>query len=80
VVGDLFRGTLEQQDARLKELRQDPRFRVPFHESEIPIYHEGGADCEDALRRIQEKKRRNQKNTQPKAPSDHDSSLLANVR
>ena len=53
-----FEGTLEQQNARLKELRQDPRFQKPWSEGDIPVYLEGGAGCEDAYRRIKEEERR----------------------
>jgi len=57
-----FEGTEEQQNARLKELRLDPQFQKPWSEGDIPVRFEGGAACEDAYRRIQEK-RRNQKLT-----------------
>jgi hypothetical protein len=46
---------LAQQTERLKELRQDPRFWVPFKEGETPVYFEGGARCDDIYARIHEK-------------------------
>jgi hypothetical protein len=57
-----FEGTREQQEARLKELRQDPQFYKPLNEQELPVRFQGGAGCEDAYQRIQEE-RRNQKLT-----------------
>jgi len=57
-----FEGTREQQEARLKELRQDPQFYKPLNEQEPPVRFQGGAGCEDAYQRIQEE-RRNQKLT-----------------
>jgi hypothetical protein len=63
-----FEGTREQQEARLKELRQDPQFskplneREPMNEQEPPVRFQGGAGCEDGYRRIEEE-RRNQKLT-----------------
>jgi hypothetical protein len=62
-----FEGTREQQEARLKELRQDPQFykplkeREPMNEQEPPVRFQGGAGCEDGYRRIEEEKRRNPK-------------------
>jgi hypothetical protein len=47
-----FEGTLEQQNERLKELRQDPKFAVPFNKGEVPVYFEGGATCDDSYARI----------------------------
>lgn len=49
-----FEGTREQQDARLKELRLDPRFQTPCNENEFPVVFEGGATCEDVYLRLQE--------------------------
>jgi hypothetical protein len=57
-----FEGTREQQEARLKELRQDPQFYKPLNEQEPPVRFQGGAGCEDGYRRIEEE-RRNQKLT-----------------
>jgi hypothetical protein len=48
---------LEQQNARLKELRLDPQFQKPWIEGDIPAYLEGGAGWEDAVRRIEEERR-----------------------
>jgi len=56
-----FEGTREQQEARLKELRQDPQFYKPLNEQEPPVRFQGGAGCEDGYRRIEEEKRRNPK-------------------
>jgi hypothetical protein len=47
-----FEGTREQQDARLKELRLDPRFQTPCSEDEFPVVFEGGATCEDVYLRL----------------------------
>ena len=52
-----FEGTREQQDARLKELRLDPRFQMPCSEGEIPVRLEGRATCEDAYSRLEEEER-----------------------
>jgi hypothetical protein len=49
-----FEGTREQQDARLKELRLEPRFQTPCSEDEFPVRLEGGATCEDVYLRLQE--------------------------
>ncbi|MDZ4346150.1 MAG: hypothetical protein U1E51_27370 [Candidatus Binatia bacterium] len=49
-----FEGTREQQDARLKELRLDPRFQTPCNVNEFPVVFEGGATCEDVYLRLQE--------------------------
>jgi hypothetical protein len=47
-----FEGTREQQDARLKELRLDPRFQTPCSEDEFPVVFEGEATCEDVYLRL----------------------------
>jgi hypothetical protein len=60
-----FEGTREQQEARLKELRQDPQFYKPLNEQEPPVRFQGGAGCEDAYQRIAEESR-NQKLTSAK--------------
>ena len=52
-----FEGTEEEQNARLKELRLDPRFQKPWSEGDNPAYLEGGAGCEDAYQRIAEERR-----------------------
>jgi hypothetical protein len=52
-----FEGTKEEQNARLKELRLDPRFQKPWDEGDMPAYLEGGAGWEDAVRRIEEERR-----------------------
>ena len=61
----------EQQEARLKELRQDPQFYKPLNEQEPPVRFQGGAGCEDAYQRIAEE-RRNQKLTSAKRDSKID--------
>jgi hypothetical protein len=53
-----FEGTREQQDARLKELRLDPRYQTPCSEDEFPGRFEGGATCEDVYLRLEERERR----------------------
>ena len=53
-----FEGTREQQDARLKELRLEPRFQTPCSEDEFPVRLEGGATCEDVFLRLEERERR----------------------
>ena len=58
-----FEGTREQQEARLKELRQDPQFQKPWNEGELPVRYQGGAGCENAFQRVEEEERRNQKRT-----------------
>jgi hypothetical protein len=50
-----FEGTLEQQNARLEELRRDPQYRMPRKEGDIPVHVEGGATCDDAYARIHER-------------------------
>jgi len=52
-----FEGTREQQDARLKEIRLDPRFQTPCSEDEFPVVFEGGATCEDVYLRLSESER-----------------------
>jgi len=53
-----FEGTREQQDARLKELRLDPRYQTPCSKDEFPGRFEGGATCEDVYLRLEERERR----------------------
>jgi hypothetical protein len=50
-----FEGSPEQQNARLKELRLDPRFQKPWNEDDIPAHFEGGARVDDMLARLHEK-------------------------
>jgi len=47
-----FEGTRDQQEARLKELRLDPRFQTACSKDEIPIRFEGGARCDDVFLRL----------------------------
>lgn len=49
-----FEGTRDQQEARLKELRQNPQFQKPCSDDEIPVRFEGGARCEDVYSRLEE--------------------------
>ena len=51
-------GTREQQEARLKELRADPRFQVPWAQNGPPVCFEGGASCDDIFLRIHEKEQK----------------------
>ena len=60
-----YEGTREQQEARLKELRQDPQFYKPLNKQEPPVRFQGGASFEDGIRRIEEEKR-NQELKQPR--------------
>ena len=55
-----FEGTRDQQETRLKELRQDPQFQKPMNEGEPPVYYQGGARFEDLIARIEEEERRKQ--------------------
>src|SRR6266481_9662035 len=61
-----FEETREQQEARLKELRQDPQFYKPLNEQEPPVRFQGGAGCEDGYLRFVEEERGNKNSRQPK--------------
>jgi hypothetical protein len=45
-------GTVEQQNERLQQLRQDGKFQKPFNEHEVPVLFEGGARCDDMFLRL----------------------------
>ena len=51
-------GTREQQEARLKELRADPKFQVPWSQNGPSVCFEGGASCDDIFLRIHEKEQK----------------------
>jgi hypothetical protein len=53
-----FEGTLEEQEARLKELRVDPQYQRPWKEGDMPVRFEGGATCDDAYAKIRDQKHR----------------------
>jgi len=46
---------LDIRPGAIRSLMIDPKFQIPFNEDEIPVHYEGGAGCEDAYARIQEK-------------------------
>ena len=51
-------GTVEQQNERLQQLRQDGRFQNPFNEHEDPVLVEGGARCDDMLLRLDSQRKK----------------------
>jgi hypothetical protein len=53
-----FSRGLDQQEARLKELRLDPQFQKPWSKDEIPVRFEGGATCEVVYAKLEEEQRR----------------------
>ena len=57
-IPDTVSRTREQQEARLKELRADPRFQKPWDDDQPPVCLEGGARCDDVFRRIHEKEQK----------------------
>jgi hypothetical protein len=61
-----FDGTKEEQEARLVELRADPRFQKLWEDAAPPVCFEGGACCDDIYLWIHKKKNNafNQRNPQ----------------
>ena len=50
-----FNGTREQQEARLKDLRAEPKFQKPWAQDGPAVFFEGGARCDDMFLRIYER-------------------------
>jgi hypothetical protein len=50
-----FDGTQEQQEARLKDLRAEPKFQKPSAQDGPAVFFEGGARCDDMFLRIYER-------------------------
>jgi hypothetical protein len=53
-----FDGSQEEQNARLNELRLDPKYQRMWNEDEIPAHFEGGATFDDAITKIHEQTHR----------------------
>lgn len=56
---NFWEGTVEEQNARLEQLRLDPKFQASFDPNDgIPIHFEGGATWDEALIRAHERRMR----------------------